>query len=104
MKINVTAQHIAKGQPAHGTKCPVGLALKTAGFKVNLVTSDWLYVIPHGGVRTPPVARAFIKRFDRTPKATFAPFSFEVPWKAPRKKSTRKTQAKKRTSATKPRP
>jgi len=76
MQVSVTADHIDKGIPHCGDRCPVALALNDAGLAEVFVG---LYEICYteGELATPVVVQHFIKAFDEDDKAV-KPFSFNL--------------------------
>lgn len=80
MTIEVTEQHIKKGNAGSCGSCPIALALKDAGFKHPVVDhSSFCYIMVGGGIKKlslPYNAIDFIVRFDSGKKVH--PFSFEL--------------------------
>lgn len=79
MKTTVTAQHIKDGWLANCNKCPVALALQSAGFPLAQVSGDGIYLNGRGErIKTPALAREFIKTFDHLGGMAVRPFEFEL--------------------------
>lgn len=77
MKIQVTEDHICRGQPGRGDCCPVALALRESGFP-NVHVSK-LFIWHDGPGRwshLPAEVKKFVEDFDAG--AVVVPFEFEV--------------------------
>jgi hypothetical protein len=90
MIIKVTKQDIAKGVPGHSDACPVARALKRAGFRA---VRAGLFTINAQGRKTFPTPASlaeFMNNFDAGLAETLEPLTFEIPWRKPVKKATKK--------------
>ncbi len=85
MKIKVTYEHIAKGQPKSGSKCPIACAITEATGKYVSVGFGGAWIHDRH-VAIPAIAEYFIKTFDEDP-STATPFEFEFDYPEPVKLS-----------------
>lgn len=80
MKIAVTDQHIAEGEPCSPQQCPVALACIDAGFIRPAITALWITCSTSSGEAiaeyTPYETWDFIERFDGGKPVK--PFTFEL--------------------------
>lgn len=79
--IDVTAEDIANGIPETCDRCPIALAAKRLGEKTYAQVFRSRIELYNGFgqwvcFKTPPVARAFIRRFDK--HRPVQPFTFEL--------------------------
>ena len=85
MKIDVTQEHINKGQRGDSFSCPVALALLDEGFIRPSIGSVFIeelgYTLTRKGfiVRTPHVASRFTRNFDRGDEVKSFSFELETP-------------------------
>lgn len=78
VRIEVTAEDIAKGNPGDACACPVALALQRVLGDAQCST-DGLECYVGGQrelVNAPPSVREFVDRFDK--QADVEPFAFEI--------------------------
>lgn len=83
MNINVTQEHIDKGEVGDPGACPVALAMLDAGVENPLVGPSQIFYgpqslsKPRGTIKPDHELKAFIVGFDT--KEEVAPFSFVIP-------------------------
>lgn len=80
MRVEVTAEDIAKGRRSSCSRCPIARALKRAGFADVSVYNYEFWHGENGEARLPRSAQAFIRRFDD--KKPVTPFVFAT-WATP---------------------
>lgn len=84
MKIQVTQEHIDKGEQCESGYCPIALAMKDAGFQNPCVSAnqvDWHSPENEWEVRwayLPHEVQVFILNFDDD-KSRVRPFAFDIP-------------------------
>lgn len=79
MTINVTAEHIAKGEHGICSRCPIALAANEAAGVPSFVTHE-VVCFRKATIPMPDEARQFIANFDNY--RAVEPFSFELPLEA----------------------
>ena len=86
MRIKVEKRHIYDGDPCVTDRCPVALAARSAGLKLENVSRSFIFFKKEGtthSVRMPDDVRSFIRNFDQTKpsmevRRTMKPFEFDV--------------------------
>lgn len=79
MVVEVTAEDIADGKRTNCDQCPIALAASRAFGESCWASFRRIGLLGKGAaVDTPPVARAFMQRFDEAGAASVAPFTFAV--------------------------
>ena len=67
MRVSVTAEHIARGCPEEGTRCPIALAVQEATGRETIVDGSFISCYTSKGLRSyraPREVQKFICNFD----------------------------------------
>lgn len=88
--VNVTAEHIAKGEQCEAGDCPIAHALNEAGIMpadgFAVVSCDRVYLNWGSRARLrawlPDEARSFVDDFDLKGGEQAEPFTFQLTWEA----------------------
>lgn len=77
--VKVTQDHIDRGEPESCISCPVALAARDVGIRVDVYAEAVVFHHNYKTVRPPDSVSAFVERFDQN--ATVEPFEFylEIP-------------------------
>lgn len=79
LTIDVREEHIQQGCPRMANHCPVSLAARDVGLLAVHAEHDWMYWLGAGRkqfAQLPPIARVFVRAFDK--RKPVDPFSFEI--------------------------